>query len=576
MEKNEKLNNIRHSAAHLLAQAVLELYPGTKMTIGPATETGFFYDFLPNQNFSEEDLSKIEAKMHELAKKNYKIVGKQISKKEARELFKNNPFKLELIDGIEDETVGVYCQGDFCDLCKGGHVKSTGELKHFKLTSVAGSYWRANKDNAALQRIYGIAFETKEDLDKYLKQIEEAKKYDHRKLGKELDLFSFHPEAPGTAFFHDKGVIVFNKLIEFMRYMLKGDYQEVKTPIIMNESLWKRSGHYENYLDKMYFSSPLKEFTAGEETNYCVRPMNCPGGILIFKEKPHSYKEFPMRVAEFGLDYRYELSGVLHGLFRVRSFTMDDAHVFCTPEQVESEILKLLELVNNVYSKFGFTKLKMAVATRPDEKYIGSEELWDKATNALKYALEQQGFDYKVKEGEGAFYGPKIEIVIEDNMGREWQCGTIQIDFFLPKNFELEYIKSDQTRETPVMIHRAIYGSIERFLGILVEHYKGRFPFWIAPVQARVLTITDLQNDYAKEVYKKLFEKDIRVELDQSGDQISAQIRKGQIDQIPWMIVLGKKEQENETVTLRHLDGKQEVGLSVDELIKRAQELNNY
>ncbi|MBD3231900.1 threonine--tRNA ligase [Candidatus Dependentiae bacterium] len=565
---SKRLDNLRHSAAHLLAQAVLELYPGTKLAIGPTTQVGFFYDFLPTQNFKEEDLSKIEKKMHELAEKDYKIIGKQISKDEARKLFKDNQFKLELINSIADDTVGVYCQGDFCDLCRGGHVESTGKIKHFKLTNLAGSYWRADKDNQALQRIHGVAFETKDDLDKYLKQIEEAKKYDHRKLGKELGLFSFHSEAPGTAFFHHKGLILFNKLIEYMRHMLKKDYQEVRTPLILKESLWKTSGHYDNYEDKMYFSKK-------EDDTYCVRPMNCPGGILIFKEKPHSYKELPIRMAEFGLDYRYELSGVLHGLFRVRGFTMDDAHVFCMPEQVEDEVFKLIELVKKVYNKFGFEKLNMAISTRP-EKYIGDPKLWDEATDALKGALDKKGFEYKIQEGEGAFYGPKIEIVIEDNMGREWQCGTIQIDFFLPKNFELEYIKSDQTREIPVMIHRAIYGSIERFLGILVEHYKGRFPFWIAPVQARILTITDEQKGYAQKIYEKLFDAGIRIELDESGDQISAQIRNAQLQEIPWMLVVGKKEQEKETVALRTLDGKQEFGIKVDELISKAKKLNKF
>ncbi len=568
MKKNERLDNLRHSASHLLAQAVLALYPDTKLTIGPTTETGFFYDFLPTQNFKEEDLPKIEAKMLELAKKDFKIVGKQISKQEARELFKDNEFKLELIDGIEDETVGIYSQGDFYDLCRGGHVDSTKELKHFKLTNLAGSYWRADKDNAALQRIYGVAFETKEDLEQYLQRIEEAKKYDHRKLGKELGLFSFHPEAPGTAFFHHKGLIIYNKLIEFMRHMLKGDYEEVRTPLILKESLWRTSGHYDNYEDKMYFAKK-------EDATYCVRPMNCPGGILIFKEKPHSYKEFPIRMAEFGLDYRYELSGVLHGMFRVRGFTMDDAHVFCTPEQVEEEVLKLIDLVSRVYKKFGFEKLNMAVSTRP-EKYIGSPELWDTATESLKDALTQKGFEFKIQEGEGAFYGPKIEIVIEDNMGREWQCGTIQIDFFLPKNFELEYIKADQSKETPVMIHRAIYGSIERFMGILVEHYKGRFPFWLAPTQARILTITDDQKEYAQSIYKKLLDAGVRVELDESGDQISAQIRNAQMQEIPWMLVIGKKEVEKDAVALRTLDGKQEFGVKVEDLITRAEELNKF
>lgn len=568
MKKNEKLDNIRHSAAHLAAQAVLELFPGTKLTIGPTTETGFFYDFLPTRNFTEEDLPVIEAKMHELSKKNYKIEGKLVSKKEALDIFKGNEFKEELINNIPDEKVGIYCQGNFCDLCKGGHVESTGELKYFKLTSVAGSYWRADKNNTALQRIYGIAFETEKDLNNYLIQIEEAQKYDHRKLGKQLELFSFHPEAPGSAFFLDKGLKLYNKLIDFMRFMLKRDYQEIKTPMILNESLWHTSGHYENYKNNMYF-------TTVEDTTYCVKPMNCPAGILVYKEKPKSYREFPLRVAEYGHVYRYELSGVLHGLFRVRSFTQDDAHIFCTPDQVISEVEKMLKLAIDVYSKFDFKEILMAVSTRP-EKYIGDIASWDAATQALKTGLENKGLKYHIKEGEGAFYGPKIEIVLKDMMGREWQCGTIQVDFFMPKNFNIEYIKADQTKDTPVMLHRAIYGSVERFMGILVEHYKGRFPFWLAPVQARVLTITDDVKDYASLIFDKLFDADIRVEQDKSGDQLSAQVRNAQVEQIPWMIVIGKKEQENKTVTLRHLDGKQEFNLTVDELIKRAQELNKF
>ncbi|MFH1461987.1 MAG: threonine--tRNA ligase [bacterium] len=566
--KNEKLDNLRHSAAHLLAQAVLELFPGTKMTIGPTTENGFFYDFLPPRNFTEEDLPEIEKKMHEISAKDYKIEGKLVSKNEAHEFFKDNEFKQELINGIQDEKVGIYCQGNFCDLCRGGHVESTGHIKHFKLTAVAGAYWRANRENAALQRIYGIAFETAKDLRTYLKQIEDAQKYDHRKLGKQLDLFSFHPEAPGTPFFHDKGLKLYNKLIDYMRFMLKRDYQEIKTPMILNESLWHTSGHYENYKNNMYFTSV-------DDVNYCVKPMNCPAGILAYKEKPHSYKEFPLRVAEYGHVYRYELSGVLHGLFRVRSFTQDDAHVYCTPDQMISEVEKMLHLATDVYNKFEFKDIKMAISTKP-EKHIGSDELWEQATDALKKGLENKGFEYVVQEGEGAFYGPKIEIVLKDMMGREWQCGTIQADFFMPKNFEMEYIKSDQTKETPVMLHRAIYGSIERFLGILVEHYKGRFPFWLAPVQVRVLTITDDVRDYATTVFEKFFDVDVRVELDKSGDQLSAQVRNAQMQQIPWMVVIGKKEQENGTVTLRHLDGKQEFGLTVEELIKRAEELNKF
>jgi threonyl-tRNA synthetase len=568
MKKNESLDNIRHSAAHLLAQAVLELFPGTQLTIGPTTEHGFFYDFLPPKNFKEEDLPKIEAKMKELAKKKYDIVGKQVTKQEARKLFDGNKFKQELLDVIADDEVTVYCQGDFCDLCKGGHVKNTSEIKHFKITSLAGSYWRADKSNTPLQRIYGVAFETKEDLDHYLTMVEEAKKYDHRKLGKELDLFHFDPVAPGTPFFHHKGLVIYNKMIEYMRHMLKKDYKEVKTPMIMNESLWRTSGHYDNYKENMYF-------TLVDEVQYCVKPMNCPGSILMYKNKPHSYKEFPLRLAEYGLVYRYELSGVLHGLFRVRSFTQDDAHVYCMEEHIESEIIKILDLAKAVYDRFAFKKVKMYVSTRP-EKYIGSDTLWEKATNALKQALKTRNLDFDIDEGGGAFYGPKIDMIIEDTMGREWQCGTVQVDFFMPQNFNLEYIKSDQSKAQPIMLHRVIYGSIERFLGIILENYKGKFPFWIAPVQAKILTITDTVKDYAQQLFETLQDADIRVELDSSGDQIGAQIRNAQLQHIPWMIVIGKKEVEQGTVTLRGLDGKQEFGLKVEDLISRAMEHNTF
>lgn len=568
-ENNEKLHNLRHSAAHLLAQAVLELFPGTKLTIGPVTEHGFFYDFLPKQNFKEEDLPKIEAKMHELSKKNLPIVGKEVSKQEALTLFKGNQFKEELIEKLpEDEKITIYSQGDFFDLCKGGHVESTGDIKHFKLTNLSGSYWRADKEGMPLQRISGVAFESQKDLDAYLEMLEQAKKYDHRRLGKQLDLFSFNESAPGFPFFHNKGFIIFNKLVDYMREVQKKDYEEIKTPMILSEQLWKTSGHYDHYKENMYY-------TLIDAKPYCIKPMNCPGGILLYKEKPRSYRELPLRVSEFGLVHRHELSGVLHGLFRVRAFTQDDAHVYCMPDQIEEEIIKILQLSKKIYNKFGFDKIEMGLSTKP-EKAMGSDKLWEKATNALKRALDHEGIKYRLQEGEGAFYGPKIDMNIQDAMGREWQCGTVQVDFFLPQNFDIKYIDSDQTRKTPVMIHRAIYGSLERFIGILVEHYKGRLPFWLAPVQARILTITDEQKEYAKEILKKFKEKEIRIELDESSDQISGQIRHAQEAKLPWMLILGKKEQENQTVTLRHPDGKQEFGLKVDDLIQKAVELSEF
>ncbi|MCB9492993.1 MAG: threonine--tRNA ligase [Epsilonproteobacteria bacterium] len=568
MDDKEYLHNLRHSAAHLLAQAVLELYPDTKLTIGPVTEHGFFYDFLPSKNFKEDDLPRIEEKMRELVKRDYKITGKQIPKEQARPYFKDNQFKQEIIDIVEDDTVGVYWQGEFYDLCKGGHVDSIGQIKNFKLTAISGAYWRGDRDGIALQRISGVAFATKQDLDDYLKRVEEAQLYDHRRLGKQLDLFSFHDVAPGLPFFHHKGLTIYRELVGFLRKLLiERDYQEIATPQIMNEQLWKTSGHYDNYKDHMYF-------TQVDEENFCVRPMNCPGSILLYKERPHSYRELPLRLSEFGFVNRYELSGVMHGLFRVRGFTIDDAHIYCMPDQIEEEIKQLIELSKKIYETFEFKKVDMAVSTRP-EKYIGSDEVWEKATNALKGALEKSGMDYKVQEGEGAFYGPKIEMKIHDAMGREWQCGTIQVDFVQADNFELEYIDSDQSRKKPVIIHRALLGSVERFMGILLEHYKGHLPFWLSPLQVRVLTITDQQVEYAQAVCKKLRAAGIRAELDRSGDQISAQVRRAQVDKVPWMLVIGKKEVEQNTVTLRHTDGKQEFGQTLESILDRAKELMN-
>lgn len=566
MENNQRLHNLRHSAAHLLCQAVLELFPKTIITIGPVTETGFFYDFLPEKNFKEEDLALIENKMHEIAGRNYPILGKQVSKDEARKLFKGNIFKLELIDQIADETVGIYSQGPFYDLCKGGHVSAVGEIKYFKLTSISGAYWRADRSGIALQRIAGIAFLTEQDMKDYFKKIEEAEQNDHRKIGKQLDLFTFNDAAVGFPIFLPKGWTVFNKLIEFERKVQQGTYQEIRTPLIMNEDLWKTSGHYSHYRENMYY-------TKIDDVEHCIKPMNCPGGILAYKDKPHSYRELPIRMAELGFVHRHELSGVLHGLFRVRAFTQDDAHIYCTPEQLENEIWGVVTLALKTYKAFGFENVRMGVATRP-EKSIGTDENWEKATNALKSALQKNGIDYFIKEGDGAFYGPKIDMMIQDAMGREWQCGTVQVDFFLPQNFDLKYIASDQSKQTPIMIHRVLYGSLERFMGILIEHYKGHFPFWMAPVQARILTITDQQMEYAKSIYSELLKNNIRVEIDESNDQISAKIRQAQLDKIPWMLVLGKKEVEAGTITLRHVDGKQEFGLKIDDLLNKAKELS--
>ncbi len=565
MNKEQDLQKLRHSAAHLLAHAVLELFPKTKLTIGPATQDGFFYDFLPEQNFKEEDLATIEAKMHELAKQNLPITHKQVSKKEARALYKDNPFKLELIDEIPSDTVGIAQQGDFFDLCKGGHVASTGEITFFKLLNISGSYWRADKTKPALQRITGTAFFSQKDFDAFEKRREEAQRYDHRRLGKELDLFSFHEEGVGFPFFHPNGKTIINILTDYLRTLLKQyGYHEVQTPIMLSDELWRRSGHYDFYKENMYFSQV-------ENKNYAVRPMSCPGTILIYKERPRSYRELPLRLAEFGLVHRHELSGVLHGLFRTRAFTIDDGHIFCTKKQIEQEVLNTINMTYEVLKKFNFSNIIIRLATKP-EKAMGSDELWEQATQALKSALDKAEKHYTLQEGEGAFYGPKIEFHIEDSMGRNWQCGTIQVDFFLPENFDLSYISPQGTKERPVMIHRAIYGSFERFLGILVEHYKGRLPFWLAPIQVKVLTITDEQKEYAQNLMATLKEHGIRVTMDTSSDPIAGQIKRAQLEQVPWMLVIGKKEVEKNTITLRYLDGKQEFGLSLDQLLEKAKQ----
>lgn len=565
MQSNDYLHDLRHSAAHLLAQAVLELYPGTLPTIGPVTETGFFYDFLPSKNFKEEDLPKIEARMRELVEQDLHITGHQVPKDEARVFYKHNPFKLEIIDQVEGETVGIYSQGTFSDLCRGGHLDSIGQIKHFKLMSISGAYWRADRSGQALQRITGICFPTQEELDAYLKRQEELAMYDHRRLGKQLGYFTFDDHSPGVPFFHSKGTFVFNQLIDFMRKLQGDGYHEIKTPMIMHEQLWKTSKHYDNYKELMYF-------TKADEQNFCVKPMNCPGSILMYQEKPHSYRELPLRLSEFGHVYRYELSGVLHGMFRVRAFTQDDGHHYCTPDQIEKEVSDLLKLCQKVYTAFGFQSIQMALSTRP-EKSIGEQSLWDTATQALKNALESQGYAYKLQEGEGAFYGPKIEVKIKDAMGREWQCGTIQVDFFQPENFKLDYIDADQSRKRPVIVHRAIYGSIERFFGILLEHTKGHLPFWITPTQIRILTISDNQLPYGHEILTALKAAGLRVELDEDGGQISAKIRRAQQDKIPWMLVLGQKEADAKTLTLRYNDGKQLFGQTLEQIIEQAKPL---
>ncbi len=561
---NEKdLSVLRHSAAHLLAHAIKQLFPKTILTIGPATKEGFFYDFLPEKNFKDEDLVIIEQRMHELSRQNIPLTHKQVSKEVARELYKDNKFKLELINDIPGDTVGLAEQGEFYDLCRGGHVASTGDIKYFKLLHISGSYWRADKEKDQLQRITGTAFFSQEDLQTFIKQREDAIQFDHRRLGKELDLFSFHDEGVGFPFFHPRGMIVLNELIAHIRrHLRKARYQEISTPIMLSDELWRKSGHYQHYKDNMYFSIV-------EGKSYALKPMNCPGGILVYKERPRSYRDLPLRWSDFGRLHRHELSGVLNGLFRVRAFSQDDAHIFCRKDQIEQEIIDFIAVHDAVLKPFGFTKVVIGISTRP-EKSMGSDELWETATNALKNALDKAGKSYAIYEGEGAFYGPKVEFGLQDSLQRVWQCGTIQVDFFLPENFDLTYISSQGTKERPVMLHRAIYGSFERFFGIILEHFKGRLPFWLSPVQVKILTITDDQKVYAQEIADALLSANIRVEIDMSSDQISGQIKRTQLERVPWMFVLGKKEAENKTITLRDLDGKQEFGLKLEDLLARA------
>ncbi len=561
------LNVLRHSAAHLAAQAIMELYPGSLLTIGPATEEGFFYDVLPPRNLKEDDLKAIEERMRELSQKNYPITHKDISKDEARTMYKGNPFKLELIEEIPGDTVGLSVQGDFKDLCRGGHVASTGDIKHFKLLGISGSYWRADKSKQALQRIHGTAFFTAEELSAFEKHQEDLLQYDHRRLGRQLDLFSLHEDAAGFPFFHPKGQQVMMTLMSYMRHLHKEyDYKEIATPTVLNADLWKRSGHYAHYKENMYF-------TEKDGIQYAIKPMNCPGAFLIYGHRPRSYRELPLKLAEFGHVHRYELSGALHGLLRVRAFTIDDTHIFATLDQLEGEILKILEIAFRVLKKCDFESISLALSTRPANS-MGSDEEWDKATKALEHALKKFGQPYTLQEGEGAFYGPKIEIVIKDAMGRAWQTGTVQVDFFQAKNFDLTYVSPEGTQERPVIIHQAIYGSFERFFAILLEHYKGHLPFWLAPVQIRILTITDDQSGYAQKIYAKLKHEGVRVETDLSSDKISAKIKSAQMAKIPWMIVLGNKEVEAGTISIRYADGKQELGMSLEEMMKKVKELN--
>jgi len=537
----------RHSSAHIMAQAVENLYPGAMLAIGPAIEDGFYYDIDFPQSLAPEDLPRIEQEMEKIVLEDLPFQREEVSREEALRLYekRGNKYKMEMIREFpQGEIVSLYKQGKFVDLCRGPHIPSTRYLKAFKLTGLAGAYWRGDERREMLTRIYGTSFRDPRELKKHLALIEEAKKRDHRKLGRELDLFSFHSEGPGFPFFHPRGVVLFNELIQFCRQELaKRGYQEVKTPLILNEELWHRSGHWDHYRDNMYF-------TKIDERDFAVKPMNCPGGLLVYKSRLHSYREYPLKVAEFGQVHRHEKSGVLHGLFRVRTFTQDDAHVFCLPEQLKDEIKKLVDLILYFYRIFGFEDVMIELSTRP-ESSIGSDEMWDKATTALKETLEDMKIEHKLNPGEGAFYGPKIDFHIRDCLKRMWQCGTIQVDFSMPERFDLTYVGMDGKEHRPVMIHRALFGSLERFLGILIEHYGGNFPLWLAPVQTAVLPIGSAQVDWAKEVCGILDQAGIRAELDESEEKIARKIRNAEMRKIPCMLIIGDREKETRSAALR-------------------------
>ncbi|CQR73970.1 Threonine--tRNA ligase 2 [Sporomusa ovata DSM 2662] len=556
---------LRHTSSHILAQAVKRLYGDVKLGIGPSIANGFYYDFDTTHTFTPEDLVKIQAEMEKIVKENLPLERKTVSREEALSLFaaQDEVYKQELIRDLpEDVAISLYKQGEFVDLCAGPHVMATGRVKAIKLQSIAGAYWRGDEKRKMLQRIYGTSFEKKADLDAYITMMEEAAKRDHRKLGRELDLFSIQDEGPGFPFFHPKGMVVRNELEAFWRKLhLKFGYQEIKTPIILHQKLWQQSGHWDHYRENMYF-------TKIDEEGYAVKPMNCPGGILVYRTQHHSYRDLPLRTCELGLVHRHELSGALHGLMRVRSFTQDDAHIFMLPSQIKAEIKKVIELFNTVYSVFGLS-YHAELSTKP-EKAMGSDEIWETATTALKEALEELEMSFKINPGDGAFYGPKIDFHLQDSIGRTWQCGTIQLDMLMPEKFDLNYIGEDGLKHRPVMIHRVAYGSLERFIGILIEHYAGAFPIWLAPVQVKILPISERHAEYARELAQSMFEQDIRVEVDDRNEKIGYKIREGQMQKLPYMLVVGDKEAETRTVAVRKR-GQGDVGaMPVDDFITMA------
>ncbi|WP_039657394.1 threonine--tRNA ligase [Clostridium tyrobutyricum] len=566
-EDDEGKKILRHTASHILAQAVKRLYPDVKLAIGPSIDNGFYYDLDAEFSFTPELLEKIEAEMKKIVKENEKLERFELPRDEAIKLMKekDEPYKVKLIEDLpEDEVISFYKQGDFIDLCAGPHLPSTGKVKAFKLLSIAGAYWRGNEKNKMLQRIYGTAFEKKKDLEDYLNMMEEAKKRDHRKLGKQLDLFSIHEEGPGFPFFHPKGMIIRNTLQQYWREVhRKAGYDEIMTPIILNEKLWHESGHWDHYKDNMYF-------TKIDDEDYAIKPMNCPGSILVYKNKIHSYRDFPIRYGEMGVVHRHEKSGALHGLMRVRCFTQDDAHIFVTKDMIKDELLKVIKLIDNFYKVFGFEYF-VELSTRPDDS-MGSDEDWNAATEGLQSALEAAGLSYKVNEGDGAFYGPKIDFHLRDSIGRTWQCGTVQLDFQMPERFDLTYIGSDGEKHRPVMLHRVVFGSIERFIGILIENYAGAFPVWLAPVQVEVMNITDSHLDYVSDLVNKLKENDIRVESDLRNEKIGYKIREAQMQKVPYMIVIGDKEVNEGNISVRSRKDGDLGTFAIDDFISKVKE----
>ena len=549
-EEDGGKHTLRHTASHILAQAVKRLWPEAKLAIGPAIDKGFYYDIDMEHTLTPEDLGKIEKEMSRIVKENLPITKSVMSRQEAIEFFKskNEDYKVELIEDLpEDAVISCYAQGDFIDLCAGPHVASTGKVKAFKLQSIAGAYWRGDEKNKMLQRIYGTAFEKKEELDAYLHLLEEAAKRDHRKLGKELGLFVIKEEGPGFPFFLPKGMALRNELENFWREVHhEFDYEEIRTPIILNKQLWETSGHWFHYRENMYT-------TIIDDEEYAIKPMNCPGGILVYQNEMHSYRDFPLRYAELGLVHRHELSGALHGLFRVRAFTQDDAHVFMLPSQMQSELMKVIELFDRIYSQFGL-KYHVELSTKPDNA-MGDDAIWEAATEALRNAIEAKGIPYVINPGDGAFYGPKLDYHIEDSLGRTWQCGTIQLDMNLPERFQIEYVGEDGQKHRPIMIHRACFGSMERFIGILTEHYAGAFPTWMAPVQVKILPISEKHVEYAKELAKQMHRDYVRVEVDDRSEKIGYKIRQAQMAKVPYMLVVGDKEVEEGTVNVRKHGG---------------------